>query len=128
MKVSEIMRKPVGTLSPETTVTEALARMQALGVASLPVEDEDEFFSGIVTVAELSRRPDEAKGQPSAEVKHYLSAYPVTATPEMDVARLAEMMRSRGLEYIVVLDRVHVVGALSLAEATSAHQGAGSMA
>ncbi len=127
MKVSEIMRKPVGTLSPETTVADALARMRELKVASLPVEDQDEFFSGIVTMAELSRLSVEAKGQPSDPIKRYLSAYPVTATTEMDVSRLAEMMRDRGLDHVVVLDRVHVVGALSLAEATSAHHGAGPM-
>jgi CBS domain-containing protein len=125
MRVAEIMRKPVGTLSPETTVAEALARMHELGVTLLPIEDADEFFSGIVTVAELSRRSLEAKGNSSDPVKGCPSAYPVTATPEMDVGRLAEMMRNRGLEHIVVLDRVHVVGALSLVEATAAHAGTG---
>ena len=123
MRVAEIMRKPVGTLSPETTVADALARMRELGVTSLPVEDQDEFFSGIVTMAELSRRSIEAKGQPSDPIKHCLSAYPVTATPEMDVGRLGEMMRDRGLDQIVVLDRVHVVGAVSLIEATAARGG-----
>ena len=125
MRVAEVMRKPVGTLSPETTVADALARMRELGVSLLPIEDQDEFFSGIVTVAELSRRSLEAKGDLSEPVKNYKSAYPITATPEMDVGRLAEMMRDRGLDYIVILDRVHVVGALSLVEATAAHAAAG---
>jgi CBS domain-containing protein len=43
-----------------------------------------------------------------------------TATPEMDVARVAEMMRDRGVDDIMVVEGRYLVGALSLAEAGKA--------
>lgn len=120
MKVKEIMRMPMGTLLPETPAKEALDRMRALGVTSLPVQDQSGFFLGVVQVADIARNiaSDEAEG--AVAIKERFARSVVTATPEMDVGRLAEMMRYKSLENVMVLEERHVVGAVSLEMARTA--------
>jgi len=120
MKVKEIMQKPIATLLPETPAKEALDRMRALEVTSLPVQDQSGFFLGIVQVADIVRSiaSDEAEG--AVAIKDRFSRSAVTATPEMDVGRLAEMMRFKSLENVMVLEERHLVGAVSLEMARTA--------
>jgi CBS domain-containing protein len=120
MKVKEIMRKPIATLLPDTSAKEALDRMRALGVTSLPVQDQSGFFLGIVQVADIARHiaSDEAEG--AVAIKDRFSRSAVTATSEMDVGRLAEMMRYKSLENVMVLEARHLVGAVSLEMAGAA--------
>ena len=120
MKVREIMRAPRVVFSPETSVTEALARLRECEIPSLPVADKDGNLLGLVTLADLSQPRLMAKGTPSETVRQRLSPRLVTATPEMDVSRLVEMMRYKEFENIMVLDGRVLVGALSLDEATRA--------
>lgn len=117
MKVKELMRTSVAKVSPDTTVKEALSRMDGSGVTSLPVEDPEGILMGVARRADLSRGLAEGNVASSATVGDGLSSHLVTATPEMDVARVAEMMRAKGVDDIMVVEGRYLVGALSLAEA-----------
>jgi len=120
MRVKEIMRKPIATLLPETSAREALDRMRALGVTSLPVQDQSGFFLGIVQVADITRHIASNAAEGAVPIKDRFSRSAVTATPEMDVGRLAEMMRYKSLENVMVLEARHLVGAVSLEQARTA--------
>jgi len=120
MKVKELMRTSVARVAPAVTVGEALSRMDGSGVTSLPVEDAEGFLLGVARLADLSRAMAEGSVASSAAVGDGLSSHLVTATPEMDVARVAEMMRDRGVDDIMVVEGRSLVGALSLAEAGKA--------
>jgi CBS domain-containing protein len=123
MKVKELMRTSVARVSPSATVREALSRMDGSSVTSLPVEDAEGFLLGVARLADLSRAIAEGSVESSAAVGDGLSSHLVTATPEMDVARVAEMMRDRGVDDIMVVEGRSLVGALSLAEAGKAETG-----
>ena len=123
MKVKELMRTSVAKLSPGATVREALSRMDGSGVTSLPVEDAEGFLLGVARLADLSRALAEGSVASSAAVGDGLSSPLATATSEMDVARVAEMMRDRGVDDIMVVEGRSLVGALSLAEAGKAETG-----
>jgi CBS domain-containing protein len=123
MKVKEIMRTSVAKISPAATVGEALSRMDGSGVTSLPVEDAEGFLFGVARLADLSRALAEESVASSAAVGDGLSSHIVTATPEMDVARVAAMMRHKGVDDILVVEGRYIVGALSLAEAGKAETG-----
>jgi predicted transcriptional regulator len=120
MKIREIMQKPIETLLPETPVKEALERMRALGVTSLPVQDRQGSFLGVVTPADLSHGVPSGKSEVAIPIKDRLSPAAVTATPEMDVGRLAEMMRFKHLDNIMVLEARRLVGTVSLERADAA--------
>ena len=120
MKVKELMRTSVARVAPAATVGEALSRMDGSGVTSLPIEDAEGFLLGVARLADLSRAIAEGSIASSAAVGDGLSSHLVTATPEMDVARVAEMMRDRGVDDIMVVEGRSLVGALFLAEAGKA--------
>ena len=123
MKVKELMRTSVARVSPAATVREALSRMDGSGVTLLPVEDAEGFLFGVARLADLSRAVAEGRVASSAAVGDGLSPHLVTATPEMDAARVAEMMRDKGVDDIMVVEGRYLVGALSLAEAGKAETG-----
>ena len=123
MKVKELMRTSVTKVSPTATVEEALSRMSLSGVTSLPVEDAEGFLLGVAKLADLSRALAEGSVVSSATVGDGLSSHLATATPDMDAARVAEMMRDRGVDDIMVVEGRSLVGALSLAEAGKAETG-----
>jgi len=120
MKVKELMRTSVARVAPAVTVGEALSRMDGSGVTSLPIEDAEGCLLGVARLADLSRALAEGSVASSASIGDGLSSHLVTATPEMDVARVAEMMRDRGVDDIMVVEGRSLVGALSLAEAGKA--------
>lgn len=120
MKVKELMRTSVARVAPAVTVREALSRMDGSGVTSLPIEDAEGCLLGVARLADLSRAISEGRIASAAAIGDGLSSHLVTATPEMDVARVAEMMRDRGVDDIMVVEGRSLVGALSLAEAGKA--------
>jgi len=120
LKVKELMRTSVARVAPAVTVGEVLSRMDGTGVTSLPIEDAEGFLLGVARLADLSRAISEGSVASTAAIGDGLSSYLVTATPEMDVARVAEMMRDRGVDDIMVVEGRSLVGALSLAEAGKA--------
>lgn len=111
------MGAPQAVLAPETTVAVALAMMHECGAPSLPVANKEGILLGLVTLADLPRLPAEGEARGWETVRQHLSPHLVTATPEMDVSRLAEMMRYKGMENIMVTEGRTLVGALSLEEA-----------
>jgi CBS domain-containing protein len=123
MKVKEVMRTSVAKVSPVATVGETLSMMDDSGVTSLPVEDAEGCLLGVARLAVLSRALADGSVASSAAVGDGLSSHLVTATPEMDVARVAEMMRDRGVDDIMVVEGRYLVGALSLAETGTADTG-----
>ena len=123
MKVKEVMRTSVPKVSPGATVGEVLSRMDGSNITSLAIEDAEGFLLGVARVADLSRALGEGSVASSAAVGDGLSSHLATATPEMDVARVAEMMRDKGVEDIMVVEGRYLVGALSLAEAVKAETG-----
>ncbi len=122
MKVKEIMRKSRETIPPETTVEAAIARMQSLGVPTLPVVDEQGSFRGMAVEADLARLLSDGKATAADPVQSYLRGSIVTATPEMNVARLAEMMRYKQLGRILVLEARQLVGECSLENIPAGNQ------
>lgn len=123
MKVKELMRTSVAKVSPVATVRETLSMMDDSRVSSLPVEDAEGCLLGVARLAVLSRALADGCVASSAAVGDGLSSHLVTATPEMDVTRVAEMMRDRGVDDIMVVEGRYLVGALSLAEAWKADTG-----
>lgn len=120
VKVKEIMHAPAGTLAPEVPARDALERLQALRVSTLPVVDAYQSLVGVIRAEALATLGPAELAEP---IRSRLSVSSVTATPEMDAGRLAEMMQFKGMDEILVLDARRLVGALTRAEAEAAARG-----
>jgi CBS domain-containing protein len=114
--VKDVMRRPGATLSPDATVRDAVTRMRALNVSVLPVVDAGNSLLGVTRADALSQVAEAEQ----ADALRSRVVSTVTATPEMDVGRLAEMMRYKGLDWIPVLEARQLVGELTLVEAETA--------
>jgi CBS domain-containing protein len=90
--------------------------MRTLGVSVLPVVDAGNALLGVAGADTLAQVPE--ADQADALKPRVVAT--VTATPEMDVGRLAEMMRYKGLGWIPVLEARQLVGELTLGEAETA--------
>ncbi|TAM56835.1 MAG: CBS domain-containing protein [Acidobacteria bacterium] len=124
LTVADVMTREVVTAAPETSVGELVRRMLASGMRAVPVVGSDRRLAGIVTDGDLLARgavhlpiavqrelngelpPEElarleAQPQRAAEV---MTPAPVTARPEMSLAKAAALLADHGLTRIPVLD------------------------
>ena len=120
MEVKELMRTSVPRFSLLVSISEALSTMDRAGVTSLPVEDAGGWALGVAQATDLSRALNAGSLAPLATVGDGVVPQFVAATPDMNVARVAELMRERGFDDIMVVEGRSLVGALSITQAGQA--------
>ncbi|NLM27918.1 MAG: CBS domain-containing protein [Clostridiaceae bacterium] len=116
MKVRDIMTKSVTSISPEATVKDAAQLMQRHNVGSIPVVDANGLV-GIVTDRDIVIR-NIALGQDpySTPVKNVMTSQVTTVTPDEDVNKITQMMSSRQIRRIPVVENQKLVGMVSLGD------------
>jgi CBS domain-containing protein len=130
MKVSEIMTLGAASVTPDTTLAEAAKIMTDFGISALPVVDEQDHLTGIVTERDFFKRggiawlelpASERNGQlRNSHVRDIASKNPVFVHPDTTVEFAAKRMEDYGLRRLPVVDRGKVVGLLSRADLLTA--------
>ena len=127
MLVREVMTREPVTVSPETSVGDALNLLNEHSITSVPVVSDDAVIVGVLSEADLlvgQVLPDARSSMilPSADealeargtVGAVMSPRPMTVTEETDVAAVAKMMTATGFKSLPVVDARHrVVGVVS---------------
>ncbi|GGN84681.1 CBS domain-containing protein [Actinoplanes lobatus] len=126
MHVKEIMTSPVHVIWQNDPVENAAELMTAKSVTALPVVDADGLLVGMVADSDLlkgrvppdvtahqRRRPDPDPHNRPAMVEEVMSRYPVTTTPDTDVAKVAEQMLEHNIRSLPVVQNRNVVGIIS---------------
>ena len=125
MRARDIMTSPVHTIWQIASVESAAQVMTAEGVTALPVVDLHGRLVGMVSESDLlwHRVPPEPGAETGTDesgpehrpgmVLEVMSAYPLTTTPETDVARVAEAMLEHDVRSIPVLQGRTIVGIVS---------------
>ena len=123
MFVGSRMKKPVITISPKTSLDEALSIMTKEHIRRLPVINKDGDLIGIVTELELMKAsPSGATTLSVWEIKSLLSAYPVekimttdvvTVTEDTPIEEAAKIMADNEISGIPVLRGKEVVGIIT---------------
>lgn len=113
--------KPV-TISPETTVPDALTLMEKKGIRRLPVVDKD-CLVGIVTLLDLVRAsPSPATSLSIWELNYLLAKLPVrdvmakkvlTVSPETPIDEAAKLMREHRLGGLPVVSDGKLAGIIT---------------
>ncbi|HEY8500510.1 MAG TPA: CBS domain-containing protein [Clostridia bacterium] len=116
MKVRDIMTKSVASISPDATIKDAAQMMQRHNVGSIPVVDTNGLV-GIVTDRDIVVR-NIASGQDplSTPVKNVMTSQVTTVTPDEDVNKVSQMMSSRQIRRIPVVENQKLVGMVSLGD------------
>ncbi|MBE6906352.1 CBS domain-containing protein [Marasmitruncus massiliensis] len=116
MKVKEIMSRDVACLSSEDSVEKAALLMKQYDVGSIPVCSQKKVV-GIITDRDLALRCV-AVGQNTKQqkVKDVMSANPVTGYPDMDVHEAANIMGSRQIRRLPIVENDSLVGIVALGD------------
>lgn len=116
MKVRDIMTKSVASISPEATIKDAAQIMQRHNVGSIPVVDTNGLV-GIVTDRDIVVRNIASGQDPSSTpVRNVMTSQVTTVTPDDDVNKITQMMSTRQIRRIPVIENQKLVGMVSLGD------------
>ena len=116
MKVKDIMTKNVAYVNPMSTVVDAARLMQKHNVGSIPVCDQNGVI-GIVTDRDIVVRNVAHGNNPqSTAVKDVMTSQVVTATLDMDVKDVSEIMSKQQVRRLPVVENNMLVGIVALGD------------
>lgn len=135
MKASEVMSRTVASVSPETSLSDAVALMVTRRISGLPVVGEGGAIVGILTEGDLLRRVEigtEPKlaawrawfTDPGTAASSYvrthgrkvgeiMTAPVISIGPETDLAEVVALMESRRIKRVPVIEQGRLVGIVS---------------
>lgn len=117
MLIKDIMTRGVETVSPQTTLQEAAARMKTLDVGPLPVCDGDRI-EGMVTDRDIVVRGiAEGRDPRTTKVSDVMTRDVVTCKESDDVKIAARTMKDKQIRRLLVVDeKQKVSGIVSLGD------------
>jgi acetoin utilization protein AcuB len=115
MLVRDIMRSPVVTISPVTTLQDAYRMMNEMGIRHLPVLDGGHLV-GIVTDRDLRLATSALSASPFApggKVGAIMCREPLTADPRDPVEDAARTMRGKKIGCLPIVEDGRLVGIIT---------------
>jgi len=125
VKITEVMSRPVISVTPETTIKEAAAILVDRGLSGLPVLDAVGTLVGIISEAdllEIEARPDPRSQAtpmgPTANsapvlVGEVMTRDVVMVADTAEVSQAAKLMLDHGVKRLPVVRDDHVIGIVS---------------
>ena len=101
-RVETLLTEFASPVSAATSSAEAAQHLRAADVHALVVVDADDDVVGVVTESDLVALV--AEESTHLPVSAFMSAPPVTTTPETTVLAAAERMRETGVKHLPVVD------------------------
>lgn len=116
LKVKDIMTRSVAYINPDSTVTEAAQLMQKHNVGSIPVCDQSGLI-GLVTDRDIVVRNVAHGTDPhTTPVKNVMTSQVTTASPDMDLNLVSEIMSQHQIRRIPVVENKMLVGIVALGD------------
>lgn len=120
MLVRDVMTPAVLTVGPAHTLRQAATLMAARKVGAAVVLDPDAEGPGILTERDVLVSLGAGEDPDVELVAAHLTPDAVTATPDWDLDRAAQVMVERGFRHLVVCDGDTVAGILSVRDLVAA--------
>ena len=111
--VREVMSETLFTVSPSTTVGEAVALMAQHRVGSMLVMDGTRL-AGIFTERDTVRAISHSHDAPSHEVSSWMTQDPMTIGPDERVEDALRTMLDHGFRHLPVVNAGEVIGIVSI--------------
>ncbi|HXF94568.1 MAG TPA: CBS domain-containing protein, partial [Gemmatimonadales bacterium] len=130
MKVADLMRTDLKTISVDATVEDAVTALVEAGVSALPVVDRYGRAVGVVSARDVLRAESE-HGEPRARerlfrktrVLEIMNPWPLTVAPETEVRQAARDMLKFGVQRLWVERDGVLVGVISQTDIVAALAG-----
>ncbi len=111
--VREVMSTNLYSVSPTTRIGEAVALMAQHRIGSVLVM-EGGRLAGIFTERDTVRALSQSADAPAHEVAAWMTADPVTVTPDTPVKEALESMLANDFRHLPVIERGEVAGIVSI--------------
>jgi CBS domain-containing protein len=111
--VSEVMTTRLQTVSPTTTVGEAVALMAQHRIGATMVMEGSRLV-GIFTERDTVRAISQSHDAPGHEVSSWMTRDPKTVAPDVDVEVALRTMLDNGFRHLPVVEGGEVVGMVSI--------------
>lgn len=129
MKLRQVMTQPVIRIHPEETVAVAARTLARYNIGVLPVCGSDGRLQGVVTDRDLVTRCLAAGRAPQlVSVGEVMTTQIVSARPDTEASQAIELMGSRQIRRLPILENGKLCGIVSLGDLATAQetaQGAG---
>jgi CBS domain-containing protein len=122
MRVKDIMTKNVAFVNPAATVFDAAKMMQQQNVGSIPVCDQNGLV-GIVTDRDIVLRNVAQGSNPQSTIVSDIMTTGITsASPDMNVDDVSQIMAKYQIRRIPVVDNNKLVGIVALGDMAVEHK------
>jgi len=111
--LGEIVKPTFITVAPEDTLGEVAEKMNQQNVGAVIVRDYGRLI-GILTERDMLRAMASRVHTSDARVRQWMTADPITASPEMPLDDAAQVMLDHGFRHLPVVDGSTVLGVVSL--------------
>jgi len=111
--VREVMSTGLHYVSPSTTVGEAVALMAQHRIGSTLVMEGPRLV-GIFTERDTVRALSQSHDAPSHEVSSWMTAEPMTVTPDEPIEQALKTMLANNFRHLPVIEGDDVVGIVSI--------------
>jgi CBS domain-containing protein len=111
--IGDLMTRDVLTVAPEDTLGEAAAKMTERGVGAVVVSDFGRMI-GILSERDIMRAVADRIHSSEARVREWMTADPITATPDTTIEEAGRTMLENGFRHLPVVEGERAVGIVSL--------------
>jgi len=111
--LADVVKPTFLTVAPEDTLGEVAERMTAQNVGAVVVKDYGRMI-GILTERDMLRAMAARVHTSDARVRAWMTADPMTASPEMELDEAAQVMLDNGFRHLPVVDGETILGVVSL--------------
>lgn len=113
MEVRELLSGEVMTVSARDPVRSGAISMNEADIGSLAVI-EDEELAGILTERDVLRAVASGADLDSEPISSWMTEYPDSFSPDMEVADAADWMLARGYRHLPIVDGEALIGVISI--------------
>ena len=111
--LADILKPNFITVAPEDTLGEVAEKMMRQNVGAVVVKDFGRLI-GILTERDMLRAMAARMHTSEARVRQWMTADPITASPDMALDDAAKVMLDHGFRHLPVTDGETVLGVVSL--------------
>jgi CBS domain-containing protein len=112
-KIRAVMKTTLYTVSPTTTLGEAVSLMAQHRVGSTLVMDGSQLI-GIFTERDTVRAISQSHDAPDHEISSWMTRDPKTVEPDEDVDDALKTMLANGFRHLPVVEKGLVIGMVSM--------------
>lgn len=113
MEVRELLSGEVMTVSASEPVRSGAISMNEADIGSLAVI-EDEELAGILTERDVLRAVASGRDLDTEPISSWMTEYPDSFSPDMDVADAADWMLAKGYRHLPIVDGEALIGVVSI--------------